>query len=114
MVRSRPSAQIFSGQFSRALPGQNYLKAADRLGLIPPYSGTLDNAVHTWYTPRMETIRIAFRAHRSLKQAVEQTAAANDETLSQVLRRAMRDYIAAHAQLDLPTKPIGRPRKVQQ
>jgi hypothetical protein len=59
----------------------------------------------------METITVTFRAHPSLVQACSQAAEAQDETLSQVLRRAMRDYIAAHAQPDLPLKPIGRPRK---
>jgi len=42
----------------------------------------------------------------SLKQQTERITAARDKTLSQVLRRALRDYVAAHAQLEVP-----RPRK---
>ncbi len=49
---------------------------------------------------------IIFRCDPSLKQQAERVAAARDETLSQVLRRALRDYVQANAQLELP-----RPRK---
>lgn len=64
----------------------------------------------------METITVNFRAHPSLVQSCAQAAAGQDETLSQVLRRAMRDYIAQHAQMPLEPgtprrRPIGRPRR---
>lgn len=48
--------------------------------------------------------RVIVRVERSLKQRCEQIAASKDETLSQVLRRALREYAQANAQLELPKK----------
>jgi hypothetical protein len=58
----------------------------------------------------MKTVSVNFRVHPSLLQACMQAAEGQDETLSQILRRAMRDYVAAHGQMEL--RPIGRPRKL--
>jgi hypothetical protein len=69
----------------------------------------LDSAVFTWYRQRMETVTVNIRVHRSLRDAFLKCCEQDDNTASRVLRAAMRDYIAAHAQLEL--KPIGRPRK---
>ncbi len=49
-------------------------------------------------------VTAVFRVEKSLKQATEQIAKVRDETLSQVLRRAMRDYVTAHGQLEMPKK----------
>jgi predicted transcriptional regulator len=49
----------------------------------------------------MTTATIVVRVEPSLKQQCERIAAARDETLSQVLRRAMRAYASEHAQLEL-------------
>jgi hypothetical protein len=48
--------------------------------------------------------KIVLRVEPSLKQQAERIAAVRDETLSQVLRRALREYVQAHAQLDLPIR----------
>ena len=58
---------------------------------------------------KLDTVPLTVRVHPSVRQAAAAAAAANDETISQVLRRALRDYIAQHAQGEL--RPIGRPRK---
>jgi predicted transcriptional regulator len=47
---------------------------------------------------------IIFRVEPSLKQRAERIAAARDERLSQVLRRALREYVLAHAQLAAPAR----------
>lgn len=59
--------------------------------------------------------KIVVRVEASLKQVCERIAQSRDETLSQVLRRALRDYAAQHAQLELPTKkmPASRPSRPQ-
>ena len=45
---------------------------------------------------------IIFRCDPSLKAQAERVAKARDETVSQVLRRALREYVQANAQLELP------------
>jgi len=45
---------------------------------------------------------VVVRVEPSLKQQAERIAAVRDETLSQVLRRALREYVREHAQLELP------------
>ena len=47
----------------------------------------------------------------SLKQAAAKIAAANDDTLSRVVRRALREYVAAHAQMELPRAATAGKRK---
>lgn len=70
----------------------------------------------------MKKIRITILEHPSVMQAAKQIAAKKDETVSQVIRRALRDYIDADTDNQmllagvppsaLPrVKPIGRPRK---
>ncbi len=59
----------------------------------------------------MKYIRITFSCESSLHAAVKAAARANDTDLSHVLRAAMREYLAAHRQPDLPLA-VGRPRKV--
>jgi predicted transcriptional regulator len=49
-----------------------------------------------------EEPRVVVRVEPSLKQQAERIAARRDETLSQVLRRALREYVREHAQLELP------------
>ena len=49
----------------------------------------------------MNTATIVIRVEPSLKQQCERIAASRDETLSQVLRRALRDYAREHGQLEL-------------
>jgi len=44
---------------------------------------------------------VVVRVEPSLKQQAERIAAVRDETLSQVLRRALREYVREHAQLEL-------------
>jgi len=55
---------------------------------------------------------VIFRCEPSLKQQAERVAAARDETLSQVLRRALRDYVKGNAQLELP-KPKAAARRAR-
>jgi hypothetical protein len=57
-------------------------------------------------------VRIIFQAERSLKQQCERIAASHDETLSQVLRRALREYVRANAQMQLADSK-ARPRRVR-
>ena len=65
----------------------------------------LDIPCHTWYAIDMTSeTRVIVRVERSLKQVCERIAASKDETISQVLRRALRDYAATNAQLELPKK----------
>jgi hypothetical protein len=45
---------------------------------------------------------VIFRSEPSLKQQAERIAAARDERLSQMLRRALREYVKVNAQLELP------------
>jgi predicted transcriptional regulator len=45
---------------------------------------------------------VIFRCDPSLKQQAERIVAARDDTLSQVLRRALREYVRVNAQLELP------------
>jgi hypothetical protein len=59
----------------------------------------------------MDTV-IMVKVELSLKNAAAAAAAVKDETLSQVVRRALRDYVRDNAQNNLPL-PIGRPRKVK-
>jgi Ribbon-helix-helix protein len=47
------------------------------------------------------TATIVVRVEPSLKQQCERIAATRDETLSQVLRRALREYAREHSQLAL-------------
>jgi hypothetical protein len=61
------------------------------------------------YEHSMETVTIAIRVHKSLREAFFKACESDDNTASRVIRAAMRDYIAQHAQLEL--RPIGRPRK---
>lgn len=51
-------------------------------------------------------VRIIFQAERSLKQQCERIAASHDETLSQVLRRALRQYVQANAQMKLADSKV--------
>lgn len=57
------------------------------------------------YGMQKESPRVVVRLDPSLKQQAERIAAIRDETLSQVLRRALREYVKQHAQLELPIKP---------
>ena len=52
----------------------------------------------------MSDAKVIVRVDPSLKQLCERIAAARrvNETLSQVLRRAMREYVEANKQLELP------------
>lgn len=52
-------------------------------------------------------LSVIFRCEPSLKQQAERIAKVRDETLSQVLRRALRAYVREHAQIELP-KPERR------
>jgi predicted transcriptional regulator len=53
----------------------------------------------------MSDTTLTIRIEASLKQAAEQSAAARDETLSQVVRRALRAYVHEHAKAELiPTR----------
>jgi len=45
---------------------------------------------------------VIFRCEPSFKQQAQRIAAVRDETLSQVLRRALREYVRVNAQLELP------------
>ena len=47
----------------------------------------------------MPLSNIIFRVDPSLKAQAERVAKARDETVSQVLRRALREYVQANAQL---------------
>jgi predicted transcriptional regulator len=62
------------------------------------------------YETRLERNRalITVECEPSLKQRCEQIAKIRDETLSQVVRKALRDYVEQNAQMELP-----RPRKVK-
>jgi predicted transcriptional regulator len=53
---------------------------------------------------------IIFRCEPSLKQQAERIAAARDERLSQVLRRALREYVRDNAQVELPRPAPARRR----
>jgi hypothetical protein len=46
-----------------------------------------------------ETLTI--RIDASLKQAAERVAAENDDTLSQVIRRALREYVSSHSRTEI-------------
>ena len=48
---------------------------------------------------------LAVRLPKLILAAAKRRAAARDESLSQVVRRALRDYIAAAEQADLFDKP---------
>lgn len=50
------------------------------------------------------TIRLSI----PLKQRAEEAARRNDETLSRVIRNALRDYVQANAQPDLLTPKKGK------
>jgi len=52
--------------------------------------------------------KVIFRVERSLKQLCDRIAASKDETLSRMLRRAMREYAEANAQLELPKPKKGK------
>ena len=55
---------------------------------------------------------VVVRVEPSLKQQAERIAANRDETLSQVLRRALREYVREHSQLELPVDdPPARARR---
>ncbi len=45
---------------------------------------------------------IIFRCDPSLKAQAERVAKARDETVSQVLRRTLREYVRANAQFEMP------------
>lgn len=52
---------------------------------------------------------VFFRCEPSLKQQAERIAAVRDERLSQMLRRALREYVKVNAQLERPRpKPARR------
>ena len=53
---------------------------------------------------------LTIRIERSLKVAADKAAAARDETLSQVVRRALRQYVSENAQGEL--LPRSRRRDV--
>jgi antitoxin component of RelBE/YafQ-DinJ toxin-antitoxin module len=54
---------------------------------------------------------LTIRIDAPLKVAAEKAAAANDETLSQVIRRALREYVSQNAQGELlPAKPTRAAR----
>ena len=59
---------------------------------------------HTWYNIGMTDAKVVVRVEASLKQVCERIAAGKDETLSQVLRRALRDYAANNQQMELPRR----------
>ena len=50
---------------------------------------------------------IIFRCEPSLKAEAERVAAVRDETISQVLRRALREYVKENAKLPKP-KPVTK------
>ncbi len=52
-------------------------------------------------------LSVIFRCEASLKQRAEAIAKERDETLSQVLRRALRAYVAEHARIELSKAPRG-------
>ncbi len=52
-------------------------------------------------------LSVIFRCEPSLKQRAEAIAKVRDETLSQVLRRALRSYVAEHARLELSKAPCA-------
>jgi predicted transcriptional regulator len=52
--------------------------------------------------------QIAVRVETSLKKQAERIAASRDETLSQVVRRALREYVREHAQAELPLKRASK------
>jgi predicted transcriptional regulator len=56
---------------------------------------------------------VIFRCEPSLKQQAERIAKAHDETMSQVLRRALREYVQANAQRQLPRSKPMRGRLAQ-
>ena len=54
----------------------------------------------------MQDINLTIRIERSLKASAERVAKAKDEKLSQVVRRALREYVRQNAQGELlPAKP---------
>jgi len=59
----------------------------------------------------MNTATIVIRVEPSLKQQCERIAASRDETLSQVLRRALRAYAREYGQLELAV--INHKQKVK-
>jgi predicted transcriptional regulator len=59
----------------------------------------------------MNTATIVIRVEPSLKQQCERIATSRDESLSQVLRRALRDYVREHGQLELAV--TGRKQKIK-
>lgn len=66
---------------------------------------------HTWYDYGMtHETKVVVRIEPSLKQVCERIAASKDETLSQVLRRALREYAEANAQQPLP---LGHPERMK-
>jgi predicted transcriptional regulator len=56
---------------------------------------------------------ITLRAEASLKQQAERIATLRDETLSQVVRQALREYVRPHTQLELSTAIRPKPRAVR-
>jgi predicted transcriptional regulator len=59
----------------------------------------------------MSDSTLTIRIEASLKQKAEQQAEARDETLSQVVRRALRDYVREHAQGELIPTTATAPNK---
>ena len=56
----------------------------------------------------MTETNLTVRIEAELKEAAIRAAKANDESVSQVVRRALRAYVQEHAQTDLFEKPRKR------
>lgn len=55
---------------------------------------------------------LTIRIDATLKQKAEKKAAAQDETLSQVVRRALRDYVSARHAASAPAPKVHSNRKL--
>jgi hypothetical protein len=77
---------------------------------VPSLVAHLHSLAPTLHIYESVQTNITFRCEPSVKQQAERIAAACDETLLQVLRRALREYGRANAQFDLP-RPARRRRR---
>ncbi len=59
-----------------------------------------------------DVVIFSIRCPRELKEAADTAAQANDETVSRVIRRALREYVAANRQAELPLGGGAVVRKV--
>lgn len=55
-----------------------------------------------------DEVMVGLRLERELRDSFAAACAANDETVSQVIRRAMRAYVAANSQAALPFEKAKR------